>query len=120
MSASTPRAEFLKAAERFALAESATMAARWGEDATDTSQSSALALEADAAAEASRQLAQLAQPRAVDLVTVEGYWPDLEGLTVSVWYGGRFGIAGAALLLVTRARVDPARGQTELEGEVIL
>lgn len=120
MTASTARAEFLKAAERLAVAQNATIAARWGEDAQDTSQSSVLAEEADAATEAARQLAQLAQVRAVDLVVVEGLWPDLEGKTVRIAYNGQFGIATTADLLVTKAKLNRNVGTTEIEGEVIL
>lgn len=120
MTASTARAEFLKVAERLAVAENATIAARWGEDALDSSQSSVLADEADAATEAARQLAQLAQVRAVDLVVVEGLWPDLEGKTVRITYNGQFGIATTADLLVTKAKLNRNVGTTEIEGEVIL
>jgi hypothetical protein len=119
MPASTARAEYLKAAERFAVAENATMAARWGEEAFDSQQSSPLALEADAATEATRQLAQLAQVRARDVAVIAGQWQDLEGRTVRLPYQGRLGIVGEADLLVLRARVS-ADGTTELEGEVML
>jgi pyruvate/2-oxoglutarate dehydrogenase complex dihydrolipoamide acyltransferase (E2) component len=120
MPAPTARAEFLRAAERFAVAENPTIAARWGEEAADSQQSSPLAAEAAAAAEATRQLAQLAQVRARDLAVIEGVHADLEGRTVRLAYAGRLGIAGDADLLVIRSRVDWNAGTTEIEGEVIL
>jgi nucleotide-binding universal stress UspA family protein len=120
MTATTARAEFLKTEERFAVAENSTIAARWGEDAADTRQSSPLATQAAAEAEAARQLAQLAAVRARDLVVVEGLHPGLEGQTVRIWYGGQFGMTTEADLLVIRARVRRNTGQTELEGEVLL
>jgi nucleotide-binding universal stress UspA family protein len=120
MTATTERAEFLKAADRFAVAEDATITTRWGEDAADTKQPSILALKADADAEAARQLTDLARVRARDRVTVEGLHEDLEGRTVRIAYAGRIGISGDADLLVIRARLDRGRGLTELEGEVRL
>lgn len=120
MSAAIARAEFLKTEERFALAEDSAITARWGEDAADTLQSSCLAFEAAAAAEAARQLAQLAEVRARDVVTVEGVWPDLEGRTVRIAYDGQLGVAGEADLLVLRALVDRNAGTTELTGEILL
>ena len=120
MTATTARAEFLKTEDRFAIAESATLTTRWGEDALDTSQASPLAELADAQAEANRQLAQLGAVRARDLVVVEGLHPELEGRTVRIWYGGQFGMPNEADLLVIRAKVLRNSGQTELEGEVVL
>lgn len=118
--ASTARAEFLKAPDRFAVAESATMTTRWGEDAEDTRQASVLALESSAVAEAARQLADLAHVRGRDRVVIEGVHRDLEGMTVRIAYDGRLGAAGQVDMLVIRARIDLNRGQTELEGEVRL
>jgi hypothetical protein len=120
MVATVTTAEFLKAEERFALAESAVLAARWGEDAFDTRQSSPLAEQVDAQAEAARQLGQLGAVRARDLVLVEGLHPELEGLTVRLWYGGQFGMAQEVDMLVVRAKLLRNTGQTELEGEVQL
>lgn len=118
MTATISRAEFLKAEERFAIAESATLTTRWGEDAFDTSQSSPLAELADAQAEANRQLAQLGVVRARDVVLVAGLHPELEGRTVRVWYGGQSGMGNEVDLLVIRAKLLRNTGQTELEGEV--
>ncbi len=120
MVATVTTAEFLKAEERFAIAESAVLAARWGEDAFDTRQSSPLAELPDAQAEASRQLAQLAPIRARDVVTLAGLHPELEGRTVRIWYGGAFGMGQEADMLVIRAKLLRNSGQTELEGEVQL
>lgn len=120
MTATTARSEFLKTEERFAIAQSAALSARWGEDALDSSQSSPLAELADAQAEAARQLAQLSTVRARDVVMVEGLHPELEGRTVRIWYGGQFGMGQEADLLVIRAKLYRNTGQTELEGEVVL
>ncbi|MFN3371634.1 MAG: hypothetical protein ACK4Z0_08920 [Sphingomonadaceae bacterium] len=120
MSASTDRAEFLKTEERFAIAEDAPTTARWGEESPDTRQSSCLAFEAAAAAEAGRQLALLAQVRARDVVIVEGVWPDLEGSTVRIAYDGKLGVAGEADMLVLKTLIDRNAGTTELTGEVRL
>lgn len=120
MTATISRAEFLKSEERFAIAESATLTTRWGEDALDTSQSSPLSELAQAQAEADRQLAQLGTVRARDVVVVEGLHSELEGRTVRVWYGGQFGMANEVDLLVIRAKLLRNTGQTELEGEVQL
>ncbi|MFQ3664663.1 MAG: hypothetical protein SNJ79_01315 [Sphingomonadaceae bacterium] len=118
--ATTDRAEFLKQAERFAVALSSSVAATWGEDALESRQSSCLHLAADAQAEANRQRDQLAAVRARDLAVVEGLHLDLEGATVRLAYNGRLGVAGEADMLVIRVRVDRNRGLTELEGEVLL
>lgn len=120
MTATTARSEFLKAEDRFAIAQSAPLLARWGEDAVDSSQSSPLAELVDAQAEAVRQLAQLGAVRARDVVMVEGLHPELEGRTVRIWYGGQFGMADEVDLLVIRAKLLRNVGQTELEGEVLL
>lgn len=120
MTATTARAEFLKTEERLALAESSIVAARWGEDAADTSQSSPLAEPSDAQEEANRQLTQLSAVRARDLVLLEGLHPDLEGRTVRIWYGGQFGMAQEVDMLVIRAKLLRNIGQTEIEGEVVL
>lgn len=118
--ATTTTAEYLKAADRFTSAVDATTQARWGEDAQDTTQVTALSAEADAIAEAARQLAFLKLPGTTDVVTLEGLFYDLEGVTISVPYDGRLGIAGSALFLVTHPRLDLATGTTVLEGIVLL
>lgn len=118
--ASTNTAEYLKAADRFTSAIDATTQTRWAEDAQDTTQVSALAVEADAITEAARQLAFLKLPTAIDIVTLEGLFYDLEGVTISVPYDGRLGIAGSALFLVIHPRLDLATGTTVLEGIVLL
>lgn len=120
MTATTARAEFLKTEERFATATGPTIEARWGEDAADTSQSSPLVLEAAAAAEAARQLAQLDAPFADDIAVLAGLHEGLEGRTVRLPYAGRFGMAAEADMLVTRAKVDRNKGTTELQGYVAL
>ncbi len=120
MTATTARAEFLKTEERFATAAAPVIEARWGEDAVDTSQSSPLVLEAAAAAEAARQLAQMDTPVAEDIATVAGLHEGLEGRTVRLPYAGRFGMAAQADMLVVRARVDRNAGVTELQGYVVL
>lgn len=120
MTATTDRAEFLKSAERFAVAESAAIQARWGEDAADTTQSTPLHLAADATTEAGRQLAYLAQVRARDTVELEGLHSDLEGATISIPYAGRLGMGATVDMLVTRVRLDRAGGRTIVTGEVVL
>lgn len=120
MTATTARAEFLKTQDRFAVASNATIETRWGEDALDTRQSSALADEADAQAEASRQLAQMADVRAIDVATVEGIHSDLEGQTVVLAYAGRLGMSATAEMLVTAVAINRQDGTTQMTGQVIL
>ena len=125
--ATQSRAEFLKAEERSAVAgPDATLQARWGAAGGDTSQTSVLAGQRDAAAEASRQIALLAPALALDTVTIEGVVFDLEGQTVRVSYalpagGTYFGMSSADIdMLVVRATVDLAEGTTTIEGFVAL
>jgi len=126
MTATLTRAEFLKARERSVVAVGAGVKAAWGVRALETAQSSVLALEAAAAAEAARQLALLGQPLALDAVEIEGAVFDLEGETVRVNVlkpdGSRYFDAAAdeVDLLVVRSRIDTARGVTRLEGFVRL
>ena len=120
MTATTERAEFLKSADRFAAATSPAIEALWGEATLDTSQPSPLVTEADAVAEAARQLGQLDAPRARDMAVIAGLHFDLEGKTVTIPYAGRFGMPATALMLVIRAKVRRNEGLTELEGEVLL
>lgn len=120
MSAPTARAEWLKAQYRFAVAQAPAALALWGEDAADSSQPTALVQEADAAAEATRQLAQMAAVRGRDVAVLAGLHPGLEGLTVRLPYAGRFGQGATADMLVIRAKLNLSAGTTELEGEVLL
>lgn len=121
----TARAEFLKATESSEIAVSATLQARWGDAAGDTAQSSALIIKADATAEAARQLALMASVVAVDQVTIEGIYFDLEGQTVRVDYtlpgGGSYsGGATSVDILVTKARISLTDGTTTIEGLIRL
>lgn len=123
--ATTTRAEFLKAEERSEVAVSATLRARWGDAAGDTSQSSCLVDKAAATTEAARQLALLANTLAYDSVRLEGIWFDLEGETVRVAYtmpGGDtyFGGAASVDILVVKAIIDLAAGTTTIEGFIAL
>ena len=118
--ATISRAEYLKSAERQTAAVDAGVQARWGDGAADTSQSTALTREADAAAEAARQLAYLKLARARDAVTIEGVFFDLEGETIMVPYDGHLGVAGTKLFLVLVSRPNLNTGTTEVEGEVLL
>ncbi|WP_439532023.1 hypothetical protein [Polymorphobacter sp.] len=124
--ATLTRAEFLKSAERSVIAVNAGVRTAWGEIAGDTSQSSVLALEADAVTEAARQLALMDNALAEDRVTLEGVYRDLEGETVRVSYlrpdGGRHFEAAAddVDIIVVRATVDEAEGTTTIQGFVIL
>ena len=116
MTATVTRAEFLKSEERFATASAPAMEVRWGEDAADTSQSSPLAFEPDAVAESARQLAQMGDTSAEDIAVITGLYPGLEGKTVRLAYGGRFGMAAEANMLVTRASLNRNEGTTTLQG----
>ena len=122
--ATITRAEFLKAEERSVVAVSSAVQTAWGALALDTSQSTALATEAAASAEAARQLALLDEVLAEDEVEIEGAVFDLEGETVRVSYlrhdGGRYFDAAAdeVDLLVVSARVDLRQGTTLLRGLV--
>lgn len=123
--ATTTRAEFLKSPESSEIAVSATLQARWGDAAGDTAQSSALIVKADATAEAARQLALMGSVVAVDQVTIEGVYFDLEGQTVRVDYtlpggGSYFGGATSVDMLVTKARISLVDGTTNIEGLIRL
>ena len=118
--ATLSRAEYLKVGERQVSALAEGVRTTWGQDAGDTVQSTTLVAEADATAEATRQLGFLGVVRARDLVVAEGMWFDLEGQTVAIPYDGHLGVAGTRLMLVLRAKPDPQTGTTEIEGEVLL
>ncbi len=129
--ATTTRAEFLKSAERSETAVSATLLARWGDAAGDTAQSSALIDKADATAEAARQLALFGNVMAIDQVSIEGVYFDLEGQVVRVDYtipnpagvfpaGTWFGGGATVDILVTKARPSLAEGFTLIEGLIRL
>jgi hypothetical protein len=118
------RAELLKAEERQVAAIDAAIQSAWGRLARETAQSSLLAAEAAATAEAARQLALLGQTLAEDSVEIEGCHFNLEGETVRIDYrrpgGGRYLAAASDWmdLLVLRARVDTSTGTTLLQGFV--
>lgn len=119
--ASVDRAEYLRSPEKTVSAANATLLARWGQAAGDTAQSTPLATEAAAAAEAARQLALLGDVMAEDQVLIEGLHRDLEGETVAIDYrhpagGTYFGAAATVSMLVTKARVDLNAGTTLLQG----
>lgn len=123
--ASVDRAAYLRAPEKTVAAASATLTARWGAAAGDTAQSTPLATEAAATAEAPRQLALMGSVMAEDQVLIEGIWFDLEGEVVTLDYthpaGGNFlGGAASVALLVTRGRVDLNAGTTLLQGLIQL
>ena len=123
--ATQTRAEFLKAAERSIGSADATLTARWGDAAGDTSQSSLLCDAAAATTELTRQMALLGSVFAEDSVLLEGLYFDLEGQTVRIGYtaldGGNWFGGGASIdLLVTKARPDPGAGTTLVQGFVIL
>jgi hypothetical protein len=81
---SSTLAEWLRSAELVELVESAPILAAWGDLATDSEASSPLALRADAAAEAARQLAFLGLPLAVETVDVVGERSALVGEAVRI------------------------------------
>jgi hypothetical protein len=122
--ATTARARFLQSPESSEVAINATLRTRWGDAAGDTAQSSVLVNQADATAEAARQLALMAPAFALDSVRLEGVFFDLEGETVRIDYrtAGVIAFAGAATvdLLVTKSTVDLRAGVTTIEGLVAL
>jgi hypothetical protein len=123
--ATTDRAEYLKSPEKQAVATDAVLLARWGAAAADSAQSSPLAEEAPAAAEAARQLALLGRVMAEDELTIEGVLFDLEGETITVDYrhpggGTYFGGAASVAFLVTFAAPDLAAGTTAIRGLIQL
>lgn len=122
--ATTARARFLQAAESSEVATSATLRARWGDAAGDTAQSSVLINQADATAEAARQLALMAPVLALDSVRLEGVFFDLEGETVRIDYrtAGVIAFGGSASvdMMVTKSTVDLRAGTTTVEGLVAL
>lgn len=122
--ATTARARFLQSTESSEVAANATLRTRWGDAAGDTAQSSALINQADATAEAARQLALMAPVLALDSVRLEGVFFDLEGETVRIDYrtAGVVAFAGAQLIdmLVTKSTIDLRAGTTTVEGLVAL
>lgn len=116
--APSARAEWLKQRELSVFSSDATITTRWGEDAGDTSQSSLLVAESAASAEAGRQLALMASPRALDAVTLSEVNFDLEGETIDIDYAGELGMAGMARLLVLVAKPDLNANTTEVVGLV--
>ena len=123
--ATQTRAEFLKAAERSETASDATLTARWGDAGGDSTQSSTLVNQSDAAAELTRQMALLAGVLAEDSVLIEGVYFDLEGQTIRLDYtapdgGTWFGGSASIDLLVTKARPDPGVGTTLVQGFIQL
>lgn len=123
--ATRARAEFLKAQERTETSVSTALQTRWGTAAGDTSQSSALVNQSDAAVEAARQLALMSNALAEDGVTLEGVFFDLEGEAITVSYsmpagGNYFGGAASVTLLVTRSRPSLAEGITTINGLIQL
>lgn len=123
--ATRARAEFLKAQERTEISVSTALQTRWGTAAGDTSQSSALVNQSDAAVEAARQLALMSNALAEDGVTLEGVFFDLEGEAITVSYsmpagGNYFGGAASVTLLVTRSRPSLAEGITTINGLIQL
>lgn len=120
MTASTARAQFLLQQDRFAITSNATMKTRWGADAGDVRQPTALALQADADTEATRQLALFGTPIARDVVTIKGRHRGLVGRTVRVAYNGRLGVADTADLFISSAEIDDSGGTTTLKGWVRL
>lgn len=76
--------EWLKQGALFASATDAGVGAAWGADASETEIVSPLALEADAAAEATRQQAFLEGPLVVEVHDVPGLRSDLFGRPVTI------------------------------------
>lgn len=72
-------AEWLRSPELVELVEDLGILAAWGDLATDSQISSPLALRADAAAEATRELAFLGLPLAVETIEVAGAQAALVG-----------------------------------------
>jgi hypothetical protein len=123
--ATTDRAEYLKSPEKQAVATDAVLLARWGTAAGDTAQSSPLAEQAAADAEAARQLALMGQVMAEDEITIEGVLLDLEGQTLAIDYRDpdgqpHFGGAATVTMLVVASRVDLAAGTTTIRGLIRL
>ena len=94
-------ADWLKAAALYTAAVDPT-AASWGDSVTETEIISPLALEADASAEAARQLGFLAGPLAIDEHLVSGDQAGLIGQTVLL-AGDRLGYEAEAVAFVIGA-----------------
>lgn len=120
MTATTARAQFLLSQDRYAIASSTTIRARWGEDAGDIRHVTALALKAAADAEAVRQLALFGYVLCKDVVTIKGRHRGLVGRTVRVPYNGKLDLAGNVDLLVTADDINESAGSTKLTGWVRL
>jgi hypothetical protein len=122
MTATPTRADFLRNAERTETATDSATQAKYGALAVEGAQSSFLAEQDEAAAEAARQLALLNAPMAEDAVLVVGDWRHLRGKGVTLWHP-RAGYATGREMLVTKVTVRPGtdgEGVSLLEGLVRL
>lgn len=106
-------ASWLKTTARFAGAVVAGAEATWGTRAVDTSVTSALALKADAQAEATAQAAFLAGPLARDKILVTGLRHDLIGRLVTI-IGDRLGYEGAGAVVLVLGAQESDRIRTTL------
>lgn len=95
-------------------ASDAATVARWGDRATDTEYLSPIAIEADADAEAVRQLSFLAGPLARDEHVVQGLRHDLLGKTIRITGTGLGYEAPGAVVFVLRVEESDATDMTTL------
>ena len=106
-------AEWLQAPALYERATDATATTRWGELARDVTLQSGLALKADAATEAARHLAYLAQPLAEEVHVIAGAHRDKLGSVVTIT-GTDLGYDAGLAVFVIGAAEDSNTGLTTL------
>jgi hypothetical protein len=105
--------EQLKADASYEVATSATVLAAWGSRAQSSATISPYLLQADAAAEAMRQLALLSRPLAEDVAVIAGNYSGFEGAMI-VLSAADFGYDAGAPVLVTGVEFDDAKNMSKL------
>lgn len=106
-------ATWLASEEALALAEDAAIAGKWGSIGVDARISSPIAVASDAEAEATRQLAFLAGPKAIETVRVPGEQAGLIGRVVTI-HAEMGGYAGGVDVFVLAADESDGDGGTKL------
>lgn len=119
MAVITPRVDaglrsWLESQALYVAASDADILARWGDRATDTEYLSPIAREADADAEAVRQLSFLGGPLAVDEHVVQGLRHDLLGKAVRLVGVGLGYESPGAVVFVIRVQESDSTDTTTL------
>lgn len=106
-------AQWLQSAGLWQVSEDATLKARWEDKAQTSERMTTIALKADAAAEAGRQLAFLGGPLVVDEHTLLGEWSAYLGrvITISI---DRLGYDAGIEVFVIGAEDDRSAGTSKV------